>query len=53
MQSFNSFSGLSVIKSKKKQVILEQIFIIKWMKIQENDKNSKKVGKKQFLTRKL
>ena len=52
MQSFNSFSGLSVIKSKKKQVILKQIIILKWMKIHKNDKNSKKFGKKQFLIRK-
>ena len=52
MQSFNSFSGLSVIKYKKKQVILKQIFTIKWMKIHKNDKNGKNFGKKQFLIRK-
>ena len=48
MQSFNSFSGLSVIKSKKKKVILKTNILIKWMKMHENDKNSKKVGKKNF-----
>ena len=46
MQSFNSFSGLSVIKSKKKQVILKQKFTIKWMKMHKNDENSKKFGEK-------
>ena len=50
MQSFNSFSGLSVIKIKKKQVILK---IKIYNKMNENDKNSEKVGKKQFLIRKL
>ena len=49
MQSFNSFSGLSVNKSKKKQVILKTNIN---NKMHENDKNSKKVGKKQFLIRK-
>ena len=43
MQSFNSFSGLSVIKSKKNQVILKTNI---YNKMHENDKNSKKVGKK-------
>ena len=46
MQNFNSFSGLSVMKSKKKQVILKTNIYIKWIKMHENDKNSKKVGKK-------
>ena len=59
LQSFDSFRWLFVIKSKKKQVTIKitsltwkQIFIIKWMKMKENDKNSKKIGKKQFLIRK-
>ena len=43
MQSFNSFSGLSVIKRKKKKVILKTNI---YNKMNENDKNSKKVGKK-------
>ena len=41
MQSFNSFSGLYVIKSKKKQVILKTNI---YNKMHESDKNSKKVG---------
>ena len=49
MKNFNSFSGLAVIKSKKKQVILK---INIYNKMNENNKNSKKVGKKQFLIRK-
>ena len=43
MQSFDYFRGLFVIKSKKKQVILK---ISIYNKMHENDKNSKKVGKK-------
>ena len=42
MQSLNFFSGLSVIKSKKKQVILKTNI---YNKMHKNEKNSKKVGK--------
>ena len=43
MQSFNSFSGLYVIKVRKRK-LSSKINI--YNKMHENDKNSKKVGKK-------
>ena len=45
MQNFSSFSGLSVIKSKKKQVNLKTNI---YNKMHKNEKNSKKVVKSNF-----
>ena len=50
MQSFDSFRGLFVIKSKKKHIILKTNI---YNKMNENNKNSKIDGKKIIFNKKI